>query len=146
MAISLSWKDVVNVKERPVQFVACHTFFSWRRHSSFADLENAIIKGSNCSRLLLQAEGGNANHKNYPERGPASHVVLWYTDKPWAILMNKEEVTLVSKDDILAIEAENLSFSKHVRAKLDKLFEESPTELRHPLDKTFYKRVIACNG
>jgi hypothetical protein len=141
-----SWKDVVNVKEKSVHFVACHDFFHWRRHCAFENLENAITKGSNSSRRLLQSEHGNANHKNYKERGPASHVVLWYADKPWAILMNKSEITLVSKADIQAIENEHLTSAKLVRARLDQLFEGSPVELRHPLNTTFYKNVIACNN
>ncbi len=145
MTNNLSWKNVVNVKERPVQFVACHDFFAWRRHCDFQDLESALTKGSNSSRLLLQSEQGNANHKNHKERGSASHVVLWYTDKPWAILMNKNEITLVSKADIQAIENEQLTSTKAVRAKLDQLFEGSPVELRHPLNTAFYLNFIACN-
>ena len=132
-------------KGSQVHFVACHQFLSWREHQAFENLENAITKGANCSRLLLQSPSGNANHKNYSSRGPVSHVALWYSDRPWAILMNKEQITLVPKSKIEAIRHESSALPKTVREKFEQLFEESPVELRQPFDRDFYKKVISCD-
>ena len=151
MESTLSWNNVVNIEEKLVEFVACHEFMAWRRHEGcgpdrFRNLERAITFKQNCARLLLQSPKGNANQKKYMGRGPANHVAVWYADQPWAILMNKEEVTLVPASQIRAIGDGNTGSSAALRAKFEQLFEASPVELRRPLDRNFYKNTIACNG
>lgn len=152
MESTLSWNSVVNINERLVEFVACHEFMAWRRHGEgesrggrFYNLKNAITSPGNGARPLLQSPKGNNNHKHYDHRGPANHVAVWYAGQPWAILMNKQEVTLVPSSQIRAIDGDTRS-SAAVRAKFERLFESSPAELRRPLDTHFYKNTIACNG
>lgn len=150
MESTLSWNNVVNIEEKLVEFVACHEFMAWRRHSGvgrdrFRKLQNAINSSGNGARPLLQSPKGNTNAKKHPERGPANHVAVWYSDQPWAILMNKQEVTLVPASQIRAIGDGDTGSSAAVRAKFEQLFEASPVELRRPLDRNFYKNSIACN-
>ena len=99
METTLSWNNVVNIEEKLVEFVACHELMAWRRHEGcgpdrFRNLERATTLKQNCARLLLSPKG-NANAKKHSGRGQASHVAVWYADQPWAILMNKQEGTLV---------------------------------------------------
>ncbi len=153
MSNILSWNNVTCIKGRIVEFVACHEFMAWRRHGHgesqggrFHDLKNAITSSGNGARSLLQSQNGNANHKNYQIRGPASHVAVWYADQPWAILMNKEEVTLVLASQVVEAGQASPQSSIAVRTRLDQLFKASPVELRRVLDKNFYRDTIASKG
>lgn len=150
MESMLSWERVVDVEDQLVEFVACHEFMALRRHMGgvgrFRSLKNAITSTANGARTLLQRPGGNNNHKNYQERGDANHVAVWYENSYWAILMNKEQATLVPKTAILAIANGNTHTSPaKMRAMLVQLFEESPMGLRRALDGNFYKTTIAYN-
>lgn len=152
MESTLSWNNVVNIEGRLVEYVACHELKAWRRHGEgesqggrFYDLKNAITSSGNGARPLLQSRVGNTNHKKYRSRGPANHVAVWYADQPWAILMNKQEATLVPASQMRAIGDGDTGSSAAVRAKFEQLFEASLAELRRPLDRNFYKNTIACN-
>lgn len=150
MESTLSWRNVVNIEGKLVEFVACHEFMAWRPHmgcgsNRFSNLERATTLKQNCARLLLSPKG-NAHAKKHPRRGPASHVAVWYADQPWAILMNKQEVTLVLASQIRAIGDGDTGSPAAVRAKFEQLFEASLAELRRPLDRNFYKNTIACNS